>query len=279
MDRKCEHVHLQRESEWQRQHAIIHSILQSGMKEYACNIPGIHRAFECEDRTLCCIDEGTPVGNMRSAGSGILTAGDEREAFFAIHKAAGIEAVTSHTGCGAAALYRELQNITDKTVDEVAIEHAKFVAETLGVRYAGHVEDLKRPSEFHNARVVYVDGTGVFNPSCVEELPQGFVVSRRYMRQEQTLSEVRLACKIAFGHHGFAERFSSESPLLIITIGDPAETEFACEHLHDELLTLKEYFDQTEPENSVRIRFDQWEKQVYKRPVQINLDYQDQQVV
>ncbi|MBI4435202.1 hypothetical protein HY630_00880 [Candidatus Uhrbacteria bacterium] len=215
-----EHEHeAQLEHEWTKQSAVIESILSRGMENYADSLDGIDLAFETQDHTLCCIDEGAPFGDMRSAGSGILTQGEERATFIANLKAGGVKEVTSHTGCGAAALYREKMGITDRSVDEVAQEGARRIAEELGIPYKGHITELDRPKEFHNARVVYVDGTGSFNPSVVEGLPAGFVVSRKFMTPEQAKTETSIAMSIAFGDHGFGKKFSHEEPLIIVAIG------------------------------------------------------------
>ena len=229
---------VQKEHEWLKGQEKISGILEQGMESYVDQMPDLENAFVEGDHTLCCMDEGVAQGDMRSAGSGILTEGPEREAFIAKLKAAGVKDVTSHEGCGAAGLYKEKHGITDMTVDEVAIEQAKRMAEELDVPYKGHVTELDRPKEFHNARVVYLDGTGRFNPSRVSELPQGFVVSARYMTPEQALSEVQLAIKIAFGEHGFGDKFSQDDPLVVVAIGDSTEPDFAGKDLERELKSI-----------------------------------------
>ena len=229
---------VQKEHEWMQQQETISAILEQGMEKFVDDIPNLENAFEGQEHTLCCMDEGVPQGDMRSAGSGILTEGAQREEFIAKLRAAGIKDVTSHEGCGAAGLYRERHGITDRTVDEVAIEQAKKMADELGVPYKGHVTELTRPAEFHTARVVYVDGTGRFNPSRVTELPAGFVVSARFMTPEQALSEIQLAMKIAFGEHGFGDKFTQDDPLVVITIGDSTEADFGGEILSRELQAI-----------------------------------------
>lgn len=259
MSIEFEHSMLEKGLEWAKQEKTIEQIVEFGMEAYAKRFSDISSAFEGKNHTLCCMDEGTPMGDMRSAGSGILTDGDEREAFIASLKAAGVKGVKSHTGCGAAALYRDKHSITDKTVDEVAIEQAKRMAHELGVEYAGHITDLQRPAEFHNARVVYVDGTGKFSPNKVKNLPPGFVISRRYMKPEQALSEVRLATQIAFSQHGFGEKFTQDNPLVVISVGDPDEGAYSTDQLRAELKQLSEQLNKMDPKNAVRIAWQQWE--------------------
>lgn len=218
MHHEQEHA-AQLELEWRNQSATLKAIRKQGMQAYVDSLEGIEEAFESDDHTLCCIDEGTPFGDMRSAGSGILLEGEDRAKFIEELKRAGVKEVTSHTGCGAAALYREKMGITDKSVDEVAQEGARRMAEELGVPYSGHITELARPKEFHNARVVYFDGTGSFNPSAVKGLPAGFVVSRKFMTPEQARIETRITMSIAFGDHGFGKKFSENEPLVVVAIG------------------------------------------------------------
>lgn len=220
------------EHEWRKQSATIETILEEGMQGYADSIEGIDAAFETDDHTLCCIDEGTPFGDRRSAGSGILMEGEDRAKFISELKRAGVKEVTSHAGCGAAALYREKMGLTDKSVDEVAQEGARKIAKELGIPYKGHLTELARPKEFHNARVVYFDGTGSFNPSAAEGLPAGFVVSRKFMTPEQARTEAGIAMSIAFGDHGFGKKFSEDEPLVVVTIGGE---ELTVEQLAQEL--------------------------------------------
>jgi hypothetical protein len=222
--------------EWNKQETKIAAMLKDGAQVFARRIQDFERAFGDKRKVLCCIDEGTPFGVMRSAGSGMLTKGDERAVFLRALKEAGVESVMSHAHCGAAGLYRSLNNITDKSVDEVAIESAKKIADELGVTYEGHITELKRPVEFHNARVVYYDASGRFNPALTdEELPNGFVVSRKYMSSKQALAELDIAVSIALGEHGFGEMFTSESPLLIVAVTQEQEGELGSESLVREL--------------------------------------------
>jgi hypothetical protein len=180
-----------------------------------------------------------PFGNIRSAGSGVLAEGNHRTEFLRNLKLAGVAEVKSHAGCGAAALYRERSGITDKTVDEVAVEIATAIAKELEVPYSGHIEDLARPKEFHNARVIYFDGTGTFNPSATESIPQGFVVSRRYMTPEHASVEANIAVSIALGSHGYGDKFTQEEPLLLVVIGEN-EGEFSTSCLRCEIETVLE---------------------------------------
>lgn len=219
---EMEHM-MQRESEWHNQQQTIHEILSCGIQSFVDRTENIDQVFKTNEHRLCCIDEGVQNGDMRSAGSGILSEGIGRVYLIKKLKAAEVREVTSHAGCGAVELFMKKNGITDKSIDEVAIESSKQIAAELGVPYVGHITELKRPNEFHNARMIYIDGTGLFNPSKCKELPPGFVVSKKYMTPNQALSEVKLATDIALGHHGFGDKFSQKEPLIIVYIGETVD--------------------------------------------------------
>jgi hypothetical protein len=243
--------------EWEKQGILVDSFLVNGVKIVVSKISDLDLAFADGPRILCCMDEGVPRGTMRSAGSGMLTEGDDRAVFLNALKSAGIEGVTSHVHCGAAGLYRAEHNITDKSVDEIAIENAKQIADELGVVYKGHLTTLDRPVEFHSARVVYYDGTGGFNPAALKEkLPMGFVVSRRYMSPKQAFSELSIALSISFGDHGFGSKFTSEFPLLIIPIADSTKEEFGVLSLAKE---LNQWLELISGEDRTRVKIDGFE--------------------
>lgn len=249
---------ISKKEEWDKQEAIVSVMLKDGAQAVVRRVVNFERAFSDERKVLCCIDEGTPVGIMRSAGSGMLTEGEDRSEFLSALKKAGIQSVTSHAHCGAAGLYRARNSITDKSVDDVAIESAKQIAVELGVPYQGHITQLERPVEFHNARVIYYDATGRFNPFLLKgELPNGFVVSRKYMNSKQALGEFGIAVSIALGDHGFGEMFTSESPLLVVAIADQAIEEFSVGSLKRELGDWLKGNDKIE--NKTRAKIDGFE--------------------
>src|SRR3989339_333645 len=111
------HCEREKEQAWLHQNHMIESLLECGIQVYAQRLESISDTFKSENHTLCCIDEGTPFGDMRCAGSGILLEGEERRIFIKNLKEAGVKEVTSHVSCGAAGLYREKKGIIDKTTD------------------------------------------------------------------------------------------------------------------------------------------------------------------
>lgn len=109
------------------------------------------------------------------------------------------------------------------------------MAVDLGVPYAGHITDLARPLDMHDARVAYYDGTGHFDPSLAVNLPKGFVVSRRYLSAAYAAKEIEIAVSIALGRHGFGQHFTPEQPFHIIVVGDPHVENYSTEALKHEL--------------------------------------------
>jgi hypothetical protein len=226
-------AHTDRLAEWKKQAVMFKPIEKVGMGEYVKMIQGMEEAFKLTDHCVHCIDDGTP-GGIHAAGSGILM--EESKAVEAMKKAKA-DGVWSHAGCGAAALYAKREGLDTTNPDEYGVVWAKHLAEQLGVPYRGHIktEDMTRPSDMHNARVAYYDGTGKFDPSRVPDLPPGFVISRRYLEPAYAAEEANVSVSIATGDHGYGELITSEEPFYIIPVGDPDDPNFSVEKLSVEL--------------------------------------------
>jgi len=196
-----------KKTEWEKQQEIFDQIKKLGFQGYVDKmISDISKAFELKDRTCRCIDEGTP-GGIHIAGSGILLSQEKAIEYLNNAKASGI---TSHEGCGAAAL-----------AGKDAIEWAKELSKKSGIPYVGHItaQEMNRPSEMHDARVVYYDGVGDFDYNSVNDLPKGFIISRKYIEKDYALDELGVSVDIAQGGHGFGDLFTEENPFHIIVIG------------------------------------------------------------
>lgn len=233
---------------WDEQSEILKKINEKGgMASYIKTIPNIRAAFEENDLIVCCIDEGTPYGCIRFAGSLILNQ-DKPESYIEVLKNIGVQGVYSHIGCGATELFAKQNNLDITKADEYGIDWAKKLADILGVPYKGHIgakgfEPIKRPKEFHIARVIYYDGTGRFNPDKIKDLPLGFVISRRYHPEPQrALSEVKIAILIATGSHGFGNLIDKGHPITIIPIGNSGDQNFSVEKMKNELDEIAKEF-------------------------------------
>jgi hypothetical protein len=213
--------------------ATMEKIYKEGAQAFAAGIADLAKAFSPADKSVRCIDEGTP-GGLRIAGSGILLGVDKAAELL---KASGADGVYSHDECGAAGIYARQNNLDVSKSDEYGKDFAKAVAEKAGLPYKGHIGigEMKRPSGLHVARVVYYDGTGKFDCEACPAFPTGFVVSRRFLPKDYALEEVKVCIGIATGDHGFGGLITPEKPFMLIAVGDPANPDFSQEKLVAEL--------------------------------------------
>ena len=222
---------------WQKQDSLFTELYKTGAAGFFGKNGNLAKAFVLKDRSVRCMDEGTPTG-VHLAGSGILM-GEEKAA--AALKIAECDGVYSHAECGAAGIYARTNNLDAAKADEYGIEWSKKIAEKLGVPYKGHIAigKMARPSGLHVARIAYYDGTGKFDFTADEKMPPGFVVGRRYVDAAYALEEVKVAISIATGGHGFGELITAEAPFLIVVIGDPNNADFSVEKLKVELAEIE----------------------------------------
>lgn len=203
---------------WKEAYQKTQEAMKVGFQSYFANQPNIKEAFFLRDRSVRCIDEGT-VGGIHLAGSGILL---DLEAAAKYLKAAQADSVYSHEECGAAKLYASKEKLDSEFCDEYAREWAKTLANYLKVPYKGHIpiSQMARPSGLHIATVAYYDATGKFDFSPIQELPEGFVISRKYLEAGYAQEELNTAISIALGHHGFGRRFSAKTPFAVVILSD-----------------------------------------------------------
>jgi hypothetical protein len=221
---------------WQTASATVVAIKQLGDLKGYVKLQGLDLvpAFEEGDGGLRCIDGRTP-GGVHLAGSGILM-GDTWDLSLALAEGTagqmGVKFVTYHPDCGAAAAFAKAHPELGMSGDEAGRKFATKLAERLGV--PAREQELIGSSGFHHESAIYYDGTGTFDPKRVEELPAGFVISRRYLDSGYALKEAKMAIGIALGAHGFGERFDRDHPLLLVAIGG-RDGEFATSKLLVEL--------------------------------------------
>ncbi len=210
------------DKEWKEVLPTVLKLKKIGGRKYFNETENISEAFSLSDTDLRCIDEGT-AGGVHMAGSGILLNINRAEE---ICKKANVSGVYSHAECGAARIYAKRENLDEEESDEFGIEWAKTLAEKLKVPYKGHIEIEKmvRPSGLHTAVAAYYDGTGKFDNSKIAGLPKGFVINRKYLDSDYGKTELKTAIEIAFGSHGFSEKFNQETPFSVIVLGSEKET-------------------------------------------------------
>ncbi len=252
---------------WEKQSQLVEPILNNGLKSYINSSDTItnefNKSFEKSD-SICCIDERVKEEGLHSAGSGIAyilgfldqaKQKDIKEIIsLAASKAAGEfkifqpAKIFTHHGCGAENLvYGQLLECygnegmgSFKDPSQLGEYWANEVAKNLTIQYAGRLD--VNPASFHIARVIYYDATGRFTHRSVKNgyLPEGFVLSRKYMNKEQTMAETNVAIGIATGDHGFGDLINSSNnnQLLLIGFGDPTDATLSEEVVMAELESI-----------------------------------------
>ena len=233
---------------FETQNPDLKELVELGAQKYfRQEFPDLKHSFIDSQKCVCCMDEGTAHKDINGeaklalAGSGILyPAGNEAERLEKVAKIMierGVTNITSHGGCGAAGLAFKRDfpeaDLHDPDLAQKIEDYAKAWSDKLAdkIRELGvsaertHVlaEDMERPVEFHNARVVYFDAIGGFNPNKEIGLPMGFVIERKYFPADYTAVELKVAADIAFGHHGFGELFTMDNPFVLIAMASTAD--------------------------------------------------------
>lgn len=235
--------------EWERQLPYIKELadLKVGAEKFFKGVGNLKEAFRARPGKLVCIDEGTAMkktedGVFPLAGLGILLPAKNEEE--RLEKAAkividsGLNKIESHPGCGAVKRACERDEPGKEPTPQEIEAKAKDWAEKLAKKVnskgkevaISHIsaKEMTRPAEFHNAVVLYYDGTGKFNPGYLEnKIPQGFVISRGGLEKplgeeakDYCGQELGIACSIALGEHGFGrKKFTEETPFIIAVVG------------------------------------------------------------
>jgi len=173
----------------------------------------------------------------RDGGSGILRAAEGLEKIAEDYMRAAMELgvstirLTSHSDCGAWNLSGKDQKGGEKFYAELQQALVKKISEAdlpIEVIFE-HIPNDKHNKEgaglcgSHVERAVYYAALPSFNPQAVPGLPTGFVVSREYFSPNYAITNTAIAIKIAFGEHGFGERFSDGQPFLLVAVARSEE--------------------------------------------------------
>lgn len=242
------------QTEWNKQDVLMSEIYTNGAADFLVKV-GVEEAKVESHETVCCMDEGTAhiadgENKFAMAGSGILyPAGSWSERLDKVadlYIKLKVKKVTSHDGCGAAGIAWKKDGGKEGTGCETADEYGrKWVAELqevinakLKVSGAGEVKvanvgskEMVRPPEFHNARVVWFDGVGNFNPHKLgDKIPKGLLIEYGLLTENAKtdeesnypFAELQVAIDITLGSHGLGNKFTGESPLLIVVLAKDA---------------------------------------------------------
>ena len=234
----------EKQTAWDAGSDTLRDLVGQGAEQFfKKEFPDLAHAFSEKTTCACCVDEGMTHKDMEEgdkfalAGSGILyRAANEAERLDKVSDlmiARGVTVVTSHGGCGAAGLAykRDFPGVTPlpAVVDKYAVDWAVKLVEAIERKQhaAEHVhvaiEEMSRPEEFHNARAVYFDAVGGFNPSKEIGLPMGFVIEKKFISAECAADELGVGADIALGQHGFGELFSAQNPLVVVVFAPNIE--------------------------------------------------------
>jgi hypothetical protein len=195
--------------------------------------PQYQNLFASKDSpfTIVCVDDGV---NTRKcvclAGSGIFI--QEHAARWLRHNGMRYDAVSYHPDCGACRAYVEQNNMEDDPY-LVGKKWAQELAKQLNVDYIEVPEEqMTRPIGFHDARGLIIDGSARIQAHKYRKtLPPMFTCSYGAFPKEAQgylLQEIEMICGIAFGPHGFSEKFTAETPFYVWIIGNN-EIEFCNE--------------------------------------------------
>ena len=224
---------------WEAQKDDLKLLNSLGAEKFLSQeFPDLKHAFCHELTCVVCMDEGTAhkdvngEGKFCLAGSGILLPADSEEKRLELAARLMIEHsitnITSHSGCGAAGLAykRDFPSATldAQAIEDYAVAWSKKLAEKINELQheaePSHItaDEMVRPAEFHNARVVYFDGIGGFNPNKEIDLPMGFVIERKFVSADYAAAELSVAANIAFGGHGLGNLFTASEPFVVIAM-------------------------------------------------------------
>lgn len=187
----------------------------------------LESAFKDQPDELGCCDGRICHHRFGLAGECVLLTPDEQAEFIRRHRGK-IKVVTSHDGCGAAAIkFRQLEEkgeflpIGVTTPDQLGARYCQELAMKLGAEYR-HTSARELSGPVHNERAIYLDGTGRFNPGALKELPAGFICSGPalglgpgYIR-----TEIETLAGIALGDNGFGVRFNQDNPIYVVISAD-----------------------------------------------------------
>lgn len=157
------------------------------------------------------------------AGSGILLSEIELEKVMKSLQGK-ITTLTSHEGCGAVVLAFKLQTEAGNLASEITSPdlYAQNWTETVAKKYGFTYEHISA-QEFnypeHHEMGLCLDGTGKLNLEA-EGLPNMFISHSFMLNKDEKYiaTEAEILAGIAFGDHGFGNRFTEKDPFQILVI-------------------------------------------------------------
>lgn len=225
-----------------KNNVIIQRLKQGkSLQEIMNESSDLKKAFE-KLRICGCSDGRVVAKEIGTAGNLILASKEEVDAFIKKHTGE-IDFVESHWGCGAAKKkHNELKDknkweqfkaeygLEGERVEDVFKDGdalgkwwAEWLAGKLGAVYR-HIGKEKMRREEHDERVICFDGTGMFNPDALEEMPAHYTLTCVELSDKEYINELKVLCGIAFDdHHGFGHRFDGNNKFYILVCAQNQE--------------------------------------------------------
>lgn len=188
-------------------------------------------AFAKWPRTLVCVDERVSLADEKDPEIGIagtLVLMNQRQFELTVEKLrrTGVNKVLYHEGCGACSLFLKSHPEDPRSVIQVAKTAALKVhraldligePERIGYSQKADYEMTGHP-DFHHARAIILDRSGRFNPAVLG-IKHIFQASVYYHPDlAYTIKEIEIMQNIAFGDHGFGDKFDTKDPLLVVLV-------------------------------------------------------------
>lgn len=197
-----------------RLNAVIKGLNEGGkLQEIMEAFPGFKDAFKESLDTMGCSDGRVAAGNKMGFGGPLVLVPEAEVNKFIEANRGKVKTVTAHADCGAAALaFKSLrpEDIPEgvNSSDEYGAYKAKKLADALGAEYA-YIDRHEMLEEYHNEVAIVLDQTGRFNSTNLKGFPAHFVSSGAGfgLDAEYMKAEMKILAGIAFGHHGFGDRF------------------------------------------------------------------------
>lgn len=223
---------------WQADHDKVMVILDQGIQVFLDRLPNKQHLFEQGNKLkICCIDGRIHAQEdgcvyLREGGTGVLRThcvDDIAQRYADIAQNLGVEEIeiTRHENCGAEGLSK---------LEEQAIQlyHDVLQKRLVGMLQGSAVRKISLTTintqsqeglnlqQIHNERIVYfTKNVFPFNPDRSGGiLPKGFVFHGETSDDASyRIANAQVSLGIAFGSHGFGNRFTPESPFLLVVIG------------------------------------------------------------
>lgn len=176
-----------------------------------------------------CMDGGLFFSpGIHSMGTGHRLRPRQRQQIISDH---ALDHISWHEDCGYFGRHRRANGSGTGCQSEIDRHYHRWVCDEASHHQSRVVKArLRRPHRFHPEQIVYVDATGLFNPTQfyrtvgitqgLQLLPPGFIISQSALG-DYGWYEVEQAISIACSDCGHGERFETKYPFVMVGIAHP----------------------------------------------------------